>query len=94
MFAKIFFEGKHHKFKMFNDANGITEISTLNRAIRGDRSTPKAFVEEVGKLNMKVKNGTKLNPVGITQSFFHVEPTRTPYEQSISAINRRFCYNK
>ena len=22
------------------------------------------------------------------------EPTRTPYEQSISAINRRFCYNK
>ena len=26
--------------------------------------------------------------------FFAVEPTRTPYEQSISAINRRFCYNK
>ena len=21
------------------------------------------------------------------------EPTRTPYEQSKSAINRRFCYN-
>lgn len=81
MFAKIFFEGKHHKFKMFNDANGITEISTLNRAIRGDRSTPKAFVEEVGKLNMKVKNGTKLNPVGITQSFFHVD-----------ALQKIFCY--
>lgn len=81
MFAKIFFEGKHNKFKMFNDANGITEISTLNKAIRGERSTPKAFVEEVGKLNMKVKSGTKLTPVGITQSFFHVD-----------ALKKVFCY--
>jgi len=22
-----------------------------------------------------------------------IEPTRTPYEQSKSAVNRRFCYN-
>ena len=25
---------------------------------------------------------------------FAVEPSRTPYEQSNSAINRRFCYNE
>jgi len=42
------------------------------------------------------------NPRSIIESLYWIEeileaaeePTRTPYEQSNSAINRRFCYNE
>ena len=35
-----------------------------------------------------------LNQIQIGDEMYLIEPTRTPYEQSISAINRRFCYKK
>ena len=80
--------------------NKTTEIATIRQAVRLQEWSELIKAQQASGLTIKQwceENGIKPNTYycrlkKIREQF--VEPTRTPYEQSNSAINRRFCYNE
>ena len=73
VFARFFFEGKFCKLKLFNKANEIAEISTIDKAISGNRPTPKSYIEEIIKLYEKVNEGHQLEIVGIPPNIYNTD---------------------